>query len=50
MRYRLIGSGGPNPIVIRIFAVVTFAFALLLHTAAMVKAQPVCMPHDDFFV
>ena len=50
MRYRLIGSGGPKPVAIRIFAVVTFAFALLLHTAATVKAQPVCMPHDDFRV
>ncbi len=34
MRYRLIGSGGPKPVAIRIFAVVTFAFALLMHTAA----------------
>ncbi len=50
MRYRLIGSGGPKPVAIRIFAVVTVAFALLLHTAATVKAQPVCMPHDEFRV
>ena len=50
MRYRLIGSGGPKPVAIRIFAVVTFAFALLMHTAATVKAQPVCMPHDEFRV
>ncbi len=50
MRDRLIGSGGPKPVAIRIFAVVAFAFALLLHTAATVKAQPVCMPHDDFRV
>ncbi len=50
MRYRLIGSGAPKPIAIRIFAVVTFAFALLLHTAATVKAQPVCMVHDEFRV
>jgi len=35
MRYRLIGSGDPKPVAIRIFAVV--AFALLLHTAATVK-------------
>ncbi len=42
MRYSLIGSGGPKPVAIRIFAVVTFAFALLLHMAATVKAQPVC--------
>ncbi len=48
MRYRLIGSGDPKPVAIRVFAVVAFAFALLLHTAATVKAQPVCMPHDDF--
>ncbi len=48
MRYRLIGSGDPKPIAIRVFVVVAFAFALLLHTAATVKAQPVCMPHDDF--
>ncbi len=48
MRYRLIGSGDPKPVAIRVFVVVAFAFALLLHTAATVKAQPVCMPHDDF--
>ncbi len=50
MRHRLIGSGGPKPVAIRIFAVVTFAFVLLLHTTAAVKAQPVCMLHDDFRV
>ncbi len=50
MRYRLIGSGAPKPVAVRILAVVTLAFALLLHTAATVKAQPVCMPHDDFRV
>ncbi len=50
MRYRLNGLGDPKRVAIRIFAVVTFAFALLLHTAATVKAQPVCMPHDDFRV
>ena len=48
MRYRLSGLGDPKQIAIRVFAVVAFAFALLLHTAATVKAQPVCMPHDDF--
>ncbi len=50
MRYRLIGPGSAKPIAIRVFAVVAFAFVLLLHTAATVKAQPVCMPHDDFRV
>ena len=50
MRYRLIGSGNAKPVAIRLFAVVTFAFALLLHTAATVKAQQVCMPHDEFRV
>ncbi len=50
MRYRSIGLGDPKQIAIRVFAVVAFAFALLLHTAATVKAQPVCMPHDDFRV
>ncbi len=50
MHDRLIGSGGPKQLAIRVFAVVTFAFALLLHTPATVKAQPVCMPHDDFRV
>ncbi len=50
MRYRLIGPGSAKPVAIRVFAVVAFAFALLLHTAATVKAQPVCMPHDDFRV
>ena len=48
MRYRLIGSGDPKPVAIRVFVVVAFAFALLMHTAPTVKAQPVCMPHDDF--
>ena len=43
-------SGGPKQLAIKVFAVVTFAFALLLHTPATVKAQPVCMPHDDFRV
>ena len=50
MRYRLNELGDPKQIAIRVFAVVAFAFALLLHTAATVKAQPVCMPHDDFRV
>ncbi len=50
MRYRLNGPGDPKQIAIRVFAVVAFAFALLLHTAATVKAQPVCMPHDEFRV
>ncbi len=50
MRSRLNGLGDPRRVVIRVFAVVAFAFALLLHTAATVKAQPVCMPHDDFRV
>ncbi len=50
MRYETTGPGGSKSVAIRIFAVVTFAFALLLHTAATVKAQPVCMPHDDFRV
>ncbi len=50
MRYRSVGLGDPKPVAIRMFAVVAFAFALLLHTAATVKAQPVCMPHDDFRV
>ncbi len=50
MRYRLNGLGDPKRIAIRISVVVAFAFALLLHTAATVKAQPVCMPHDDFRV
>ncbi len=50
MRYRLSGLGDPKQIAIRVFAVVAFAFALLLHTPATVKAQPVCMPHDDFRV
>ncbi len=50
MRYRSIGLGDPKPVAIRVFTVVAFAFVLLLHTAATVKAQPVCMPHDDFRV
>ncbi len=49
MRYRLNGLGDPKRVAIRI-SVVAFAFALLLHTAATVKAQPVCMPHDEFRV
>ena len=50
MRYRLNGLGDPKRVAIRISVVVAFAFALLLHTAATVKAQPVCMPHDEFRV
>ncbi len=50
MRYRLNGLGDPKRVAVRISVVVAFAFALLLHTAATVKAQPVCMPHDDFRV
>ncbi len=50
MRYRLNGLGDPKGIVIRISIVVAFGFALLSHTATTVKAQPVCMPHDDFRV
>ncbi len=50
MRYRLNGLGDPKRVAIRISVVVAFAFALLLHTVATVKAQSVCMPHDDFRV
>ncbi len=50
MPYRLIELGSAKPVAIRIFAVVAFTFTLLLHTATTVKAQPVCMPHDDFRV
>ena len=50
MRYRLNGLGDPKRVAIRISVVVAFAFALLLPTAATVKAQPVCMPHDEFRV
>ena len=50
MRYRLSGLGDPKRVAIRISVVVAFAFALLLPPAATVKAQPVCMPHDDFRV
>ncbi len=50
MRYKLIGPGSAKPAAIRIFAVVAFAFALLLQTAPTVKAQPVCMAHDEFRV
>ncbi len=50
MRYKLIGPGSAKPVAIRIFAVIAFAFALLLHTPVTVKAQPVCMPHDEFRV
>ncbi len=50
MRYRLNGLGNLKRVAVRISVVVAFAFALSLHTAATVKAQPVCMPHDDFRV
>ncbi len=50
MRYKLIGPSSAKPVAIRIFAVIAFAFALLLQTAVTVKAQPVCMPHDEFRV
>ena len=47
MRYKFIGLGSTRSVAFRIFAIVAIAFALLLHTAVTVKAQPVCMPHDD---
>ncbi len=50
MRYRLNGLGNLKRVAVRISVVVAFAFALSLHTAATVKAQPVCMPHDEFRV
>ena len=50
MRYRLNGLGDPMGVAIRISIVVAFAFALLPQAATTVKAQQVCMPHDDFRV
>ncbi len=50
MRYKTTGPGGSKSVAIRIFAVVTFAFALLSYTVTPVKAQPVCMPHDELRV
>lgn len=50
MRYRLLRSAGFKPIAVKTFAVVTVAFALLLHTVTTVEAQPVCMPHDELRV
>jgi hypothetical protein len=42
-----IAATGSKPVTTRIFTAVALALGLLIHTAAPVRAQPVCMAHDD---
>ncbi len=44
---RSIAAAGPKPAATRMLAMAALALGLLVHTAAAVRAQPVCMPHDE---
>ncbi len=44
---RSIATTDPKPAATRMFAMAALALGLLVHTAAAVRAQPVCMPHDE---
>ncbi len=44
---RSIAATDPKPAAIRMLAMAALALGLLVHTAAAVQAQPVCMPHDE---
>ncbi len=44
---RSIAATDPKPAATRMFAMAALALGLLVHTAAAVRAQPVCMPHDE---
>ncbi len=44
---RSIAAIDPKPAATRMLAMAALALGLLVHTAAAVRAQPVCMPHDD---
>ncbi len=44
---RSIAATDPKPAAARMLAMAALALGLLVHTATAVRAQPVCMPHDD---
>jgi hypothetical protein len=44
---RSIAAANPKPAATRMLAMAALALGLLVHTAAAVRAQPVCMPHDE---
>ncbi len=44
---RSIAATDPKPAAARMLAMAALALGLLVHTAAAVRAQPVCMPHDE---
>ncbi len=44
---RSIAVADPKPAATRMLAMAALALGLLVHTAAAVRAQPVCMPHDE---
>ncbi len=45
---RSIAATDPKPAAARMLAMAVLALGLLVHTASAVRAQPVCMPHDEF--
>ena len=44
---RSIAATDSKPAATRMLAMAALALGLLVHTAAAVRAQPVCMPHDE---
>lgn len=44
---RSIATTDPKPAATRMFAMAALALGLLVQPAAAVRAQPVCMPHDE---
>ena len=44
---RSIAATDPKPAAARMLAMAVLALGLLLHAATAVRAQPVCMPHDE---
>ncbi|MCH9000383.1 MAG: hypothetical protein IID48_19265 [Proteobacteria bacterium] len=44
---RSIAITDPKPAATRMFAMAALALGLLVQPAAAVRAQPVCMPHDE---
>ncbi len=44
---RSIAATDPKPAATRMLATAALALGLLVHTATAVRAQPVCMPHDE---
>ncbi len=44
---RSIAAADPKPAATRMLAMAALALGLLVHTAAAVRAQPVCMSHNE---